>query len=214
MTLRRPLRMDEEYTEYVKDFYRAIEDYDWNKITDERTGLESILHSKRESVMKKQIAKWGAKGKYLDVGCGTGLILRHLPEGSTGIDLNPRHLARAKAYVPSAHLVIGDAEHIPFPDNSFATVIFTEVLEHLVHPEQALSEIFRVLQPGGRLIGSTPRHALLWRFRFLSSTHYHNEPFHNEFTRSELMSLFTSWNLLELKTGCYNAMFFFVVQKN
>lgn len=213
MTLRRPLRTDEEYTEYVKDFYRTIEDYDWNKITDEKTGLESILHSKREAIMKKQIGKWGAKGRYLDVGCGTGLILRHLPEGSTGIDLNPRHLARAKAYVPSASLMIGDAEHIPFPDNSFDTIICTEVLEHLVHPEQALSEIFRVLLPGGRLIGSTPRHALLWRFRFLSSTHYHNEPFHNEFTHGELESLFQKWQVLELKRGCYGAMFFFVVQK-
>lgn len=213
MTLRRPLRNDNEYTEYVKDFYRAIEDYDWNKVSDEKIGLESLLHRKREKIMKRQIAKWGVGENYLDVGCGTGLILRHLPHGATGIDLNPRHLERAKQYVPDAVLTIGDAEHIPFADHSFSTVICTEVLEHLVHPGRALSEIFRVLQPGGRLIGSTPRHALLWRLRFLSSTHYHNEPFHNEFTKRELTELFSPWDVRELACRCYNAMFFFVVQK-
>lgn len=212
MTLRRPLRTDDTYTEYVKDFYRAIEDYDWNAVSDKKIGLESILHRKREKIMMRQIAAWGVGETYLDVGCGTGLILRHLPQGSTGIDLNPRHLARAKTYVPSAHLVQSDAEHIPFEDNSFSTVICTEVLEHLVHPRQALSEIFRVLQPGGRLIGSTPRHALIWKLRFLSSTHYHNEPFHNEFTTKELTELFSPWDVRELVCKCYNAIFFFVVQ--
>ncbi|OGY32315.1 MAG: hypothetical protein A3C02_04205 [Candidatus Andersenbacteria bacterium RIFCSPHIGHO2_02_FULL_45_11] len=214
MPLRRPPRTDADYNEYVKDFYKKIEDYDWNKITDTKTGLESILHRAREKKMIKLITQWGTGDAYLDVGCGTGLILRHLPKGSVGIDLNPRHLERAKKYVPDATLVLGDAEKLEFPDSSFSTVICTEVLEHLVHPQKALAEIRRVLKPGGRLIGSTPHHALIWKLRWLSSTHYHNEPFHNEFEEDELRALFAGWDIKLLKLGVFRGIFFFVVEKN
>ncbi len=213
MPLRHPLRTDNDYNEYVKDFYRKIEDYDWNKVTDNKTGLESLLHRAREKKMIDLIKKWGTGETYLDVGCGTGLILRHLPKGAVGIDLNPRHLERAKKYVSDATLLIGDAEKLDFPDESFSTVICTEVLEHLVHPEHAVAEIRRVLKKGGRLIGSTPHHALIWRFRFLSSTHYHNEPFHNEFEKSELENLFSSWNIKVLQLGVFRGIFFFVGEK-
>lgn len=213
MTLRRPLRKDEAYNEYVKDFYRAIEDYDWNDVTDSGRGLESILHRRREKKMRQLIKHWGKGEKYLDVGCGTGLILRHLPAGAVGVDLNPRHLERAKKYVPQARVIVGDAEKLDVPENSFSTVVCTEVLEHLVHPEAALAGMKRALAPGGRVIGSTPRHALLWRFRFLSSTHYHNEPFHNEFTVQELRTLFADWNIKSLTTGVFGAILFFVLEK-
>lgn len=213
MPLRHPLRTDTDYTEYVKDFYRTIEDYDWNKVTDTKTGLESFLHRAREKKMIRLIAQWGFGSDYLDVGCGTGLILRHLPKGATGIDLNPRHLERAKKYVPDARLMIGDAEKLEFPNETFSAVVCTEVLEHLVHPQKALSEIRRVLKPGGRLIGSTPHHALIWRFRWLSSTHYHNEPFHNEFEEAELTQLFSGWNIRVLQLGVFRGIFFFVIEK-
>lgn len=211
--MRHPLRLDNDYNEYVKDFYRKIEDYDWVSVTDKWTGLESFLHRNRESQMKALIASYGKPGKYLDVGCGTGLILRHLPPGAVGIDLNPRHLLRAQKHAPHATVQQADAEHLPFDPGSFSTVVCTEVLEHLVHPEDALAGIMSVLQPGGRLIGSTPRHALLWRLRFLSSTHYHNEPFHNEFEEKELRALFAPYRLLYLKKGFFRSTFFFVVEK-
>lgn len=211
--MRRPLRADEEYNEYVKDFYRKIEDYDWNTVTDNFKGLESFLHRSREQNMVTLIKKHGRGDKYLDVGCGTGLILRHLPPGAIGIDLNPRHLDRARKYAPQARVELGDAEHLEFQDGKFSTVVCTEVLEHLVHPEDALKEIYRVLQPGGILIGSTPRHALLWRFRFLSSTHYHNEPFHNEFNRQEILRLLDSFRICVLKTGFFRANWYFVAEK-
>ncbi len=211
--MRRPLRADQDYNEYVKDFYRKIEYYDWNAITDGRRGPESLLHRSRENAMRRLVREHGRGERYLDVGCGTGLILRHLPPGAVGIDLNPRHLERAARYAPQARVQPGDAEHLRFPDNSFSTVVCTEVLEHLVLPQRALSEIFRVLEPGGMLIGSTPRRSLVWRFRFLSSTHYHNEPFHNEFTSRELRNLLMDFELAELSTVFLRANFLFAAVK-
>jgi len=212
--MRRPLRTDNEYTEYVKDFYRKIEDYDWVDVTDHFRGLESFLHKSREKQIRKLIKQYSTNGHYLDVGCGTGLLLRHLPKGSIGIDINPRHVERAKKYAADAEVFLGDVESMEFPEQNFSNVIFTEVLEHLVHPEKTLDEIKRVLKPGGILIGSTPGLSVIWKFRFLSSTHYHNEPFHNEFTKKELLNYFKGWNILFLKSAFFNSSYYFVLQKH
>ncbi|MFH1354199.1 MAG: class I SAM-dependent methyltransferase [bacterium] len=211
--MRRPARTDYVYNEYVKDFYRKIEDYDWNEVTDNWRGLESLLHRYRERRIKQLIGRFGRGDKYLDVGCGTGLMLRHLPAGSVGIDINPRHLKRAKKYVPESELRQGDAEQLEFPDDFFSTVICTEVLEHLVDSDKAVGEIKRVLRPEGVFIGSVPARSLLWRFRFLSSTHYHNEPFHNEYVKKEIRQLLSPFKLVLLKTGFLSSSFFFVGRK-
>lgn len=211
--MRRPLRTDEDYNEYVKDFYRKVEDYDWNDVSDNFRGLEALLHRSRERHVRNLISRYGRGERYLDIGCGTGLLLRHLPPGSVGIDLNPRHLARARRYAPQARVDLGDAEQLSFPDASFSTIVCTEVIEHLVRPELALAGMHRVLQPGGVVIGSTPRRALLWRLRFLSSTHFHDEPFHNEFERRELLKLFSRFHLTLLDIGFLWSTFFFVLEK-
>ena len=211
--MQNPLRLDKEYNEYVKDFYRKIEDYDWNDVTDNWRGLESLLHKYRERRVRQLIDRYSVGNKYLDIGCGTGLILRHLPAESVGIDINSRHLERARKYVPGAKVRLGDAEKLEFSDESFSTVVCTEVLEHLVHSDTAVKEIRRVLEPGGVLIGSTPRRALLWRFRFLSSTHYHNEPFHREYAEKEIRKLLSPLRMVLLTSGFLKSSFFFVVKK-
>ncbi len=214
MPLRRPPRTDADYTSFVKEFYKTIEDYDWNDVTDHFRGPEAILHRSRERRILSLIQRFAPGTPALDVGCGTALILRHLPAGSVGIDLNPRHLARAARYAPKARLLQADAENLPEDLGPFPLIVCTEVIEHLVHPDQALLCMRRLLLPGGVIIGSTPRRSLLWRFRFLSSTHFHNEPFHNEFTERELRRLFAPFDILLLKKGFFRSTFFFVLRQS
>ncbi len=91
----------------------------------------------------------------LDAGCGEGITLEKLvklfPEKRVvGIDTEPENLEiclRHKLPVQE-----GSLYSLPFDDESFDTVLFSEVIEHLDMPEKALSEIFRVLRPGGRII--------------------------------------------------------------
>ena len=175
----------------IKDYYRHIENYDWTYAADNFIGPETLLHRWRAQATLRLIGKFG-KGNYLDMGCGTGLILRRLPENSTGIDLNPRNLSKAKSYAPGARLIQGDIEApLPFSDHAFHTVICTEVLEHLLYPEKTLSEIKRLLSPGGCLIGSVPSTSLIWRLRALSFSkkHFQGEPYHRHRTRNEVAEL-------------------------
>jgi len=53
-------------------------------------------------------------------------------------------------------LLLASAEELPFQSDSFGVIIIKHVVEHLPHPEKAIAELGRLLQPGGLLILSTP----------------------------------------------------------
>jgi SAM-dependent methyltransferase len=74
-----------------------------------------------------------------------------------------------------AGVVNGDALDIPFPDNCFDRIITSEVLEHIWDDERAISELVRVLRPGGRLAVTVPTR---WpeRINWALDWHYHDTP--------------------------------------
>lgn len=187
-----------EWSEWVKDYYRHVETYDWVEVADRLLGPEAIFHRLRSRDLRAIVARVGT-APFLDAGCGTGLNLRHLPAGSTGLDINPRNVDVVSRRLPEMHVVLGDVERMPFADGSFQTVICTEVLEHVPDPGAALREIRRVLAPGGLLLGSTPARSPIWRLRFLSSTCPRSEPFHNEYTVDEVRSMLDGWTVVELR---------------
>ena len=63
----------------IKNYYRHIENYDWTHAADKFIGPETILHRLASSRSTLELIGKFGKGNYLDVGCGTGLILRQLP---------------------------------------------------------------------------------------------------------------------------------------
>lgn len=205
--------LSNEFMEENKKYYQNIEDYDWVKVADDFRGLEAILHRWREKSLLKLWQDYHRGKKLLDAGCGTGLMLRHFPKASVGLDINPRNLKKAKIHAPQAKLVLGDIEKIPFKNNLFSTIICTEVLEHLPKPDVALKEIFRVLQKGGFLIGSVPAKNPIWNLRFLSSTHP-GEPYHRLYHKDEITNLLFRFGKINfLKRGDLGMNFFFVVEK-
>lgn len=116
-----------------------------------------------------------ARGQVLEVAIGTGLNLPHYPTDTTitGIELSPAMLAiarrRAADLGRSADLREGDAQHLPFDDASFDTVVCALSLCSIPDPVAAIDEMRRVLVPEGRLllldhIGSTwpPIYAAQW----------------------------------------------------
>jgi len=116
-----------------------------------------------------------ARGRVLEVAVGTGRDLPHYPADATvtGVDLSPAMLAiarrRAADLGRDADLREADAQHLPFGDASFDTVVCALSLCTIPDPAAAIREMKRVLVPGGRLllldhVSSTwrPIHAAQW----------------------------------------------------
>lgn len=99
-----------------------------------------------------------ATGDVLEVAIGTGLNLPHYPPDVrlTGIDWSSEMLAqartRAAALGRTVELQQGDAHDLPFANASFDTVVCTFSLCAIPDERRALSEMHRVLRPGGRLL--------------------------------------------------------------
>jgi SAM-dependent methyltransferase len=100
--------------------------------------------------------------RVLDLGSGAGtdsLIAAQMvgPEGRvTGIDMTPQMLAKARAAasemgLANAAFVEGEAERLPFPDESFNVVISNGVIDLIPDKDAVFAELYRVLAPGGRL---------------------------------------------------------------
>jgi ubiquinone/menaquinone biosynthesis C-methylase UbiE len=98
--------------------------------------------------------------RILDVGCGTGYLLRELagrcPEAVelAGVDPAPAMIAAARGAAKDGRLrwVEGTAEELPFPAGSFDLVVSTTSFDHWADQQRGLSECARVLAPGGFLV--------------------------------------------------------------
>jgi len=98
-------------------------------------------------------------GVVVDAGCGTGRALPALrdavgPTGTViGVDITPPMLTAARSHGrgDSAHLVLADARHLPFPDASVDAVFAAGLVAHLPDVEGGLEELARVTVDDGRL---------------------------------------------------------------
>jgi len=115
----------------------------------------------RYSVMRSLLLESGTEGKVLlDLGAGPNPITENLPsQHSLSIDIRIAH---------SPTIVGNIFSGIPFADHSVDIVVAGEIIEHIAHTRRFLSEIRRVLKPGGELILSTPNIvSLKYRIAFL-----------------------------------------------
>lgn len=94
----------------------------------------------------------GKPGKALELCCGTGAVSRGLKSAGwdvCGIDISPGMVVEARKHIPA---VVGDVAALPFADHSFNLVIMRQAFSMLENPSAVLSEVRRVLKPGGRFI--------------------------------------------------------------
>ncbi|TSC88529.1 MAG: type 11 methyltransferase [Microgenomates group bacterium Gr01-1014_7] len=107
--------------------------------------------------------------KVLDLGCGDGYysyLLSSFSPKITGIDNHVAAIESAKRQVrkKNVRFIIGDAEKLPFPENSFDKIVMSEIIEHVKDDIRVLKEARRVLKPGGILVLTTPNknYPFLW----------------------------------------------------
>ena len=135
----------------VDGFGRWADSYD-------RSLLQRLLFAPVHHCMLGQTAMMcPAPSSVLDIGCGTGLLLRKAAERFpsaqlTGIDAAEDMVRVAQALVPEGapiHFAQAFAEQVPFPDASFDLVVTSMSFHHWADQQKALSEARRLLSPGG-----------------------------------------------------------------
>jgi len=96
----------------------------------------------------------------LDLGCGTGMLSTHFQDCRfyTGMDLN-NHPNFQKLLDEQHRFVQGNAQILPFADDSFDYVLCLDSFEHYPDEQAAAHEIFRILKPGGSFFLSIPTYS-------------------------------------------------------
>jgi ubiquinone/menaquinone biosynthesis C-methylase UbiE len=103
-------------------------------------------------------------GRLFDLGCGSANVadrLQDLRFEYVGMDFGGPHIAyaqtkyRERVGTMRTAFVRGDGEHLPIADASLDVVVMSEVIEHLLRPENAVWEIARILRPGGVFVMTT-----------------------------------------------------------
>jgi SAM-dependent methyltransferase len=143
------------YGRAIREYYEDL----WERLPDE---LEPPAFERRLAFLRREVR---AGDRALDIGCGAGDFTAALVQAGTvavGADVAEAALTRARLRHPGVdfQLVPFDGP-LPFGDNSFDLVWASEVIEHVADTARWLSEVRRVLAPGGRLLITTPSHGRL-----------------------------------------------------
>lgn len=141
------------------EFYDLNADCWW----DEDATIYALYHlnTPRFEFFDRYIANWQGLN-VLDVGCGGGFTCEYLARRGvtvSGIDQSQKCIEAAQQHCKHEELDInyraGIAEKLPYADHSFDAVICVDVLEHVQNPAQVISEVSRVLKPGGLFLFDT-----------------------------------------------------------
>jgi SAM-dependent methyltransferase len=137
------------------DTFAALEKREWAK-SDLAQSYANVFAKAADMVVPALVAAVRARPDVaaLDLCCGHGNVAAGLVKAGarvTGLDFSPAMLKMARAAVPEALFVEGDAMSLDFDDESFDTVTIGFGMPHVPDPAKVVAEARRVLRPGGRL---------------------------------------------------------------
>lgn len=139
---------EQKKAENLRLFRRWSRSYDWAPF--------QFWMKRFQRPVLEQLKSEPPELKILDVSCGTGeLLLTLWKQGKrnlSGIDLSENMLEKARKKLPAEiNLRQGEAERLPFAQDSFAYVISTEAFHHYPQQKKALEEMRRVTKKGGKV---------------------------------------------------------------
>jgi len=149
-----------------------VEEYEkMYKLEDHYWWFQGRLNMIR-AVLEEYLPEPPRPGRVLDVGCGTGLVLKAL-EGWQPVGLDFSHLA-LKFCRQRGHqrLARADVVRLPFADNSFDLILALDLIEHIERDDLLIREFNRVLRPGGCVMATVPAHPSLWSDHDIALHHF------------------------------------------
>ncbi len=183
-----------KYGSAIRDYYEDL----WRRLP---ADLEPPSFERRIGFLLGEVR---AGDRALDVGCGTGEFTAALAQAGAqaiGVDVAQAALDRARAGHPGIEFRLVPIDGpLPLEDSSFDLVWASEVIEHVTDTARWLSEVRRVLAPGGRLLVTTPSHG---RLRVvLGGVRRFSEPLGDHlhlYTRDSLGSLLSEFGFGEIQ---------------
>jgi ubiquinone/menaquinone biosynthesis C-methylase UbiE len=144
-----------DYRGFIKNHYDGLPGK-LTAVTGILTGHEALAG---RLIRKGAFDVRGCK-RILDAGCGNGryskFLLREADPDAvlTAFDLSPQMLKRAQARLPSVRVThaLADLTRLPYANETFDAIVCGWVLEHLPDPRPGLTELARILKPGGKLL--------------------------------------------------------------
>jgi ubiquinone/menaquinone biosynthesis C-methylase UbiE len=138
------------HLEQTKSYYDEFaEVYEDRRDGNDPGGYHDLL----DDLEVEYVERFGKGRDVLEVGCGTGLLLRRIAgfaKSARGVDLSPGMLERARAR--GLDVSEASATSLPFPDASFDVACSFKVLAHVRDIHRALAEMARVVRPGGHVL--------------------------------------------------------------
>ena len=175
------------------DIFHKIEDTHW-------------WFQARKDIVLSLIARYSPVQKekrILDVGCGTGGMLKELAKyGSVwGLDKNKKAIEYSSQKVPEANLMVGTfPEHMP--EGNFDLIVALDILEHIEQDRKALQRLGNALSSQGIVVITVPAYRALW------TSHDDANQHRRRYTRAELKQKVLDADLEILKISYYNTFLF------
>jgi SAM-dependent methyltransferase len=144
-----------DYRGFIKNHYDGLP----GKLT-AVTGLITGHEALAGRLIRKGAFDASGCKRILDAGCGNGryskFLLREADPDAvlTAFDLSPQMLKRAQRRLPGQRVThaIADLTRLPYANEAFDAIVCGWVLEHLPDPRPGLTELARILKPGGKLL--------------------------------------------------------------
>lgn len=190
--------------------YETIPPGYYDAVFHKARGAQSKWHHLKFSRVAQEIA---GSSRHLDIGCGPGTFIGLLPDdrSAVGIDLSARQIEYARAHYNSARRSFHNCtiDKLPADLGTFDAITAVELIEHLSPQEVKVSLESAVtrLEPGGKLVLTTPNFGGLWplvegvlnRVANVSYEMQHT----NKFTPSSLAVLLTMLGLKDTQVTTY-----------
>lgn len=138
------MKTSEKYKNESKIFF--------DKVSGKNHGNSKKLHT----YLLENIS-FNDKEVILDLGCGRGEFLESIPKVKKcvlrGIDISPKMIDLCKKRnISNSSFIVGDAETLPYKDNSFDKIFCLNSFHHYSNPNKVIEELFRVLKTDGEVI--------------------------------------------------------------
>jgi len=132
------------------DSQRAYYDERWAKVT-----YANQMQAGRAIAVLDGLSRLGKQSpRMLDLGCGTGWLTAILAQfgPTTGVDLSPLAINRAKEQFPDIEFFAGDLFEVPVPRGAFDIVVSCQIIEHVDDRQRFVDLVADLLRPGGHLL--------------------------------------------------------------